>query len=80
MMNGMMGCGAGMGMMGAGLLFFILLLLVIGYVGYRIGQGRPGSASRGSESGDQALEVARRRYAQGEIDREEFERLRRDLS
>jgi putative membrane protein len=32
------------------------------------------------DGGDSPLEVARRRYAQGEITREQFEQLRRDLS
>jgi len=36
---------------------------------------------RGSDSdGNGALAVARDRYAKGEISREEFDRLRRDLS
>ena len=32
-----------------------------------------------AKTGDSALEIARRRYARGEITREEFEQVRRDL-
>lgn len=79
----MMGCAGGMGF---GLLLGLLLLVAVGYVAYRIGEsqssgGGPGSV-RSNRSGraDEAVDVARRRYAQGEISREEFERLRRDLA
>ncbi len=34
---------------------------------------------RGEGGGDSAIEIARRRYARGEISREEFERIKRDL-
>ena len=37
---------------------------------------RPG---RGEGREDSALEIAKRRYARGEISREEFEKLRHDL-
>jgi putative membrane protein len=73
-----------MGMMGVGLLLFILLLVAVGYIAYRLGQNKSNGAGGGSRTiqpgPDDALEVVRRRYAQGEIDREEFERLRRDLA
>lgn len=79
----MMGCTGGMGMMGVGLLLFILLLVGIGYAAYRIGQSSSGPSRSGREGlgrEDEALEAVRRRYAEGKIDREEFERLRRDLA
>ncbi len=49
---------------------------IIGFVGWaviRLGGGR-----RRDE--DSPLDIARRRYAQGEIGRDEFEQLRRDLA
>lgn len=42
------------------------------------GVGQLSGASRRDR--DTPLEIARRRYARGEITREEFEQLRRDLS
>ncbi len=38
--------------------------------------GRGGSGARGDDS---PIEIARRRYARGDITREEFEQIRRDL-
>lgn len=70
-------------MMGTGLLLFILLLVVIGYVAYRLGQNRPNGTTSDRAApvrSDEALELARKRYAEGKIDRDEFERLRRDLA
>lgn len=74
-------------MMGGGLLLFILVLVGVGYVAYRLGQDRlghdrpngPASEQAAPVHRDEALEAVRRRYAEGEIEREEFERLRRDL-
>ena len=40
--------------------------------------GRLGGGARRNE--DSPLEIARRRYARGEITRDEFEQLRRDLA
>ena len=70
-------------MMGVGLLLFILLLVAIGYVAYRLGQNQssaPASSRVETVHGDEALELARKRYAEGKIDRDEFERLKRDLA
>lgn len=38
------------------------------------------AARGGGSSSDRALEILRQRYARGEIDREEFEAKRRDLT
>ena len=38
------------------------------------------TGDRRQEDADSALEIARRRYARGEITRDEFEQLKRDLS
>lgn len=57
------------------LLFWLAVILgIVAFV--RWAAGLPWG--RGEQAGD-ALELARRRYARGEISREEFERLRDDL-
>ena len=64
-------------------LFFLLILLILGGLlvwslirpGGRHAPLRPPAAG----AGDPALEQARLRYARGEIDRDEFVRIARDL-
>ncbi len=79
----MAGCGGGMGV---GLLVGLLLLVLVGYIAYRWGQSQPDGESLGRRDGrsehhrrDEALELARRRYAQGDLTRDDFEQLKRDL-
>lgn len=67
--------------MGLGWLFMLLfwaLVIVAGVllVRWLWVEGQP-AARR--EAGESALEVLKRRYARGEIDREEFETKKRDL-
>jgi putative membrane protein len=77
-------------MMGGGLLIglivLVLFLLLVGggiaAVVWFVAQGSHGSSQGGRQEphrGDEALEILRRRYAAGEIDREEFERMREEL-
>jgi putative membrane protein len=77
----MMGSGWGGFGMGIGWLFMLLfwgliLVAVVLTVRWLWEQGR---SVAGREAGDSALETLRRRYARGEIDREEFETKKRDL-
>ena len=83
MMGGgsMMGWGGGgPGLVGDGLLMLLFwgVLIVAAVVGVRWlwDQGRP-AAGRGRE--ESSLEILKRRYARGEIEREEFEMKKRDL-
>ena len=71
-----MGFGGGMGF--GWLFFFIFWLLVILGVVYSIKMlmGRGGSAL----PVDTPLDILKKRYARGEISREEFERMRQDIS
>jgi putative membrane protein len=36
--------------------------------------------NRNQESGESAVEILKKRYARGEIDKEQFDQMRRDLS
>jgi putative membrane protein len=80
MMNGMMN---GMGMMVWGLfsfllgllLIFLFVVVVIAAVKWLWGQEKP-FVIGGKES---ALDILKKRYARGEIGKEEFERLRKDI-
>jgi putative membrane protein len=81
-----MGCGTmmnGMGMMVWGifsfllslLLIFLFVVIVVAAVKWLWGQERP-FAIGGKES---ALDIVKKRYARGEIGKEEFERLKKDI-
>jgi len=76
-------CGWGYGMGGWGLLFGILWFVLIAWLVYAVvramtrGDGGGGGGGRGGS--DRALEVLRERYARGEIDKETYERMKRDL-
>ena len=72
----------GMGMVGFGLLMMLFgLLVVVGIVALIIwavlhltGAGRPGRPG-----GPQARQILDQRYARGEIDQDEYQRIRREL-
>lgn len=55
----------------------IIALLAVGYVLYKNGQ-MPGALK--IEGRKAPIDIINERYARGEIDREEYERLRRDLN
>lgn len=61
--------------MGIGWLISLAILILIVIFIWRLLQGRGPSRSE-----DSALEILKRRYAAGEIDREEFEARKRDLT
>lgn len=82
--------GGGWGMMGPGMmggfggmwLMPLIPIVIVGLVVWAIVAAVQGAAQpRGSEPsyGDSALELLKRRYARGEINREEFEEKRKDL-
>ncbi len=72
------GCGWFGGLWGIfGVLLFILLLGVAGAVLW--GALRPARRAAFGAAGSDALAILRARYARGELSRDEFERMRRDL-
>lgn len=71
--------GWGMGWIGLGLLHMIVFWAVVIFfivLAVRWFSRGPGDTP---PTGKTPLDIARERYARGDIDREEFERLRRDL-
>ena len=77
---GMMGPGF-MGGYGTMFLMPIIGIVVVGLIVWAVVAAvqRPGGHDSSSHSSDSALEVLRRRYARGEINKEEFEQKRKDL-
>lgn len=78
--GGMMGPGmkGGYGIM---FLMPILWIVVIGLIVWAVTAvvRRPGHSDTLPQTGDSALEILKRRYARGEIDKHEFEERKRDL-
>ncbi len=76
--------GYGMGAFGwiGMILFWALIILGIVYLlrALNLTQGfGQGSGDRPRASSDRALDILRERYAKGEINKEEYEQLKRDL-
>ena len=74
----------GWGMMGpfgwiGSLLLLVLIVLAIAWLWRALDLGRGFQQGSGSST-DRAIEIARERYARGEIDSEEFERIKRELA
>ena len=70
------GGGWGFGMIGM-LLWWVLIILGIVLLAKWLFRGAPGA---GQVSRNRAMEILRERYARGEIDKQEFEERKRDLS
>ncbi len=58
---------------------FLLLLVAIGFAAYWFFRRRGGGSFFESGRKQEPLEIARRRYASGEISRQEFEQIKQDL-
>jgi len=75
----------GPGMMGGfGTMFFmpILWIVVVGLIVWAVVTAirRPGESDSSTRSAESALEILKRRYARGEIDKEEYEAKKKDLA
>jgi putative membrane protein len=86
---GMMGKGMMGGMMGGNWMHFspgriglwVIALVILGlliYVIVRLGKGTKGATKTGAA--ETPLEIAKKRYARGEINREEYDKIRKDLA
>ncbi len=76
MMNGM----GGFGLMGLGWLFWIVLLMVIIWAVVRLVNANQSREEFPPERPDDALSVLKKRYARGEISREEYLKMKQDLT
>ena len=77
---GMMGWGSGMGWFGGIIMLIFCIAVIVGIIlliRWLIISTK--TTSHGTSSGDSALEILKRRYARGEIDKQEFEEKKKDL-
>ena len=58
----------------------LVLIIIISLAVWLVRVMFPQGGSTGTPTEDDPLDIARHRYARGEIDREEFENIRRELS
>lgn len=59
------------------MLFWLLVLVLMVYFGFRLLSSRD---QNGTPEHRDPLDIARERYAKGEINKEQFEQLKKDLS
>ena len=77
---GMMGGGYGMGWFGGIIMIAFWIAVIVGIVlliRWLIISTR--TPSHGTSSGESALDILKKRYARGEIDKQEFEEKKKDL-
>jgi putative membrane protein len=63
---------------GVVVMIWFLIIVVVALIIYIIVMAQKSAAKGGQQ--ESPLDIAKRRYAQGEISKEEFERIKRDLS
>ena len=78
-MGGFMFSGAAWGMMLLGAIFWMLILVGLGFLVYGLIRRNTEAAANGSSPRDDPMALARIRYARGEITREEFQQIQEDL-
>ncbi len=74
----MMVNGEGFMFFGGGLMWFFWLLILVAIVALATGIFRPGTGGNNTRN-DSPVEILKRRLASGEIDENEYDRLRKEL-
>jgi putative membrane protein len=77
--QGMMGWGSGWGWLGILLMVIVWALVILGIIAL-IRWLWTGGPRHGAPSGPSPLDILKARYARGEINKEEFEQKKKDLS
>lgn len=78
MMNGMDGMGWG-GMWFGSVFWLVILGLIVWAVISMVNKNRGYTQNSGASQEDSALEILKKRYAQGDITKAEFEEMKKDL-
>jgi len=63
---------------GGGLLWLVIIVVVGVAIYYQVTHSRKSRSSEGP-AGEKALDLLKKRYARGEISKEEFENMKKDL-
>ena len=67
----------GFGWLGMIIFWIVVIFFIALVVKWLLQQGR--AKPRGPAQGESALEILKKRYARGEINKEEFEQMKKDL-
>ena len=62
-----------------GMLFLLIVVVAGGFLAYGYYRRRGGGKRLFPQKDDEAMDLAKRRYANGEISRAEFEQIKRDI-
>ena len=76
------GFGPGISIFGSiiGIVFWVLLiLLVVGLIKWFV-SGEHGESETNEDKSDNALKILKERYAKGEINKKEFDQMKKDIS
>ena len=75
------GVGNMMGWFGGGIMMLVFWVLLIAFIVWIVREvSGKNTHSHSGSSGSDALEILKERYAKGEIDKQEFEQKKKDLS
>lgn len=80
MWPGMMGWGCGIGWPWPIMMFVFWIAVIVGVVFIVRRFALPQNRGRGGSSEESALDILKKRYAKGEISREEYEKIKKDIS